>query len=189
MGKTPAKLPYRIITISGRVASGATTLSRHLSQKLNWTLWNGGEIYRKYSKEEDIPLDRTDLSSDDYHLKLDNYIKEKLKTEKNLIMESWLSGFDAQGIEGIFKIFVICSVDSVRVDRLVNRENITIEEAKVHLKRREEENIKKWQRLYKTDDFWNPRFYDLVIDTYTNGPTQTLEIALNALGFYPGINH
>jgi len=75
------------------------------------------------------------------------------------------------------------------VDRLVNRENITIEEAKVHLKRREEENIKKWQRLYKTDDFWNPRFYDLVIDTYTNGPTQTLEIALNALGFYPGINH
>ncbi|KKS73342.1 MAG: hypothetical protein UV46_C0077G0011, partial [Candidatus Gottesmanbacteria bacterium GW2011_GWC2_42_8] len=42
MGKTPAKLAHRIITISGRVASGATTLSRHLAHKLNWTLWNGG---------------------------------------------------------------------------------------------------------------------------------------------------
>jgi len=185
MGKTPAKLAHRIITISGRVASGATTLSRHLSQKLNWTLWNGGEIYRKYSKDADIPLERTDLSADDYHLKLDNYIKEKLKTEKNLIMESWLSGFDAQGIAGIFKIFIICSVDSVRVDRLVNRENITIDEAKEHLKRREEENFKKWQRLYKTANFWNRRFYDLVIDTYTNGPTQTLEIALQAISYYP----
>src|SRR3972149_11138494 len=189
MEKPPAKLAHRIITISGRVASGATTLSRHLAHKLNWTLWNGGEIYRKYSKDADIPLERTDLSADDYHLKLDNYIKEKLKTEKNLIMESWLSGFNAQGIAGIFKIFVICSVDSVRVDRLVNRENITIDEAKEHLKRREEENFKKWQRLYKADNFWNRRFYDLVIDTYTNGPTQTLEIALKALGFYQGINH
>ncbi|KKS98177.1 MAG: hypothetical protein UV73_C0003G0119 [Candidatus Gottesmanbacteria bacterium GW2011_GWA2_43_14] len=184
MDKSPVHLPHRVITVSGRVASGATTLSRELAKKLHWILWNGGEIYRQYAREKKIPLERTDLSPDGYHLKLDEYIKEKLATEKNLIMESWLSGFNAQGIDGVFKIFIVCSVDSVRVDRLVNREKITIDEAKLHLKRREEENIKKWKKLYKTADFWNPDHYDLIIDTYQNGPTETLEIALKAAGYY-----
>lgn len=182
MKRSPVSLPFRIITVSGRVASGATTLSHSLAEALNWELWNGGEIYRQYARNNHIPLERTDLSTDDYHLKLDKYIKDRLIKEKNLIMESWLSGYNARGIEGVYKIFVNCSVDSVRVDRLVNREKITIDEAKAHLKKREEENLSKWHRLYKENDFWNTKYYDLIIDTYQNGPTETLEIVLKALG-------
>ena len=100
-----------------------------------------------------------------------------------MIIESWLSGFDAQGIGGVYKIFVVCSEDSVRVDRLVNREKMTIEEAKNHLKTREEENLRKWEKLYGTRDIWNPKLYDLIIDTYTNGPQQTLDLALKAIGY------
>ena len=185
MVKTPISLLYRVITISGRVASGATTLSRGLAKTLDWHLVNGGEIYRQYAKENGIPLERTDLSGDEYHLKLDNYIKEKLKTEKNIIVESWLSGFDAQEIAGVYKIFVNCSSDALRVDRIVNRDKMTIEEAKEHLKRREEENLKKWERLYRTRDFWNPQLYDLVIDTYRYGPTETLNLVLSAIGYHP----
>lgn len=175
---------WRNITISGRAASGATTLSKALAQKLGWQLINGGEIYRQYALKNGIPLAETHKSADEYHLQLDNFIKEKLKTEQNLIIESWLSGFDAQGINGVFKIFIICSDDSVRVDRLVNRDKMTIEEAKQHLKIREEENLNKWEKLYHTRDFWNPALYDLVIDTYKNGPTETLEIALKAIGYH-----
>lgn len=185
MEKTPAILSYTAITISGHVASGATTLSKSLAQILNWSLFNGGEIYRKYAREKGIPLERTDLSSDDYHLKLDDYIKDKLKKEKKLIIESWLSGFDAQGIKGVFKIFVECSDFSLRVDRLVNREKMTIGEAKEHLTRREEENLKKWKKLYGTTDIWNPKLYDLVIDTYKFGPNETQNLALVALGYKP----
>ena len=174
---------WKNITISGRAANGATTLSRALSQKLGWQLINGGEIYRQYAQKNNIPLEKTTEVSDEYHLELDNYIKEKLRTEQNLIIESWLSGFDAAGIAGVFKIFVMCSDDSVRVDRLVNRDKMTIEEAKQHLKTREEENLKKWEKLYKTRDFWNPKLYDLIIDTYHNGPTETLNLALKALGY------
>lgn len=175
---------WRNITISGRVASGATTLSCSLAQKLSWSLINGGELYRIYAKEKGILLENTTASSDRYHLELDNFIKEKLKKENNLIIESWLSGFDAQGIKGIFKIFVTCSDDGIRIDRLVNRDKMTIEEAKKHLKTREEENLKKWERLYQTRDFWNPNLYDLVINTYTNGPTETLNLVLQAIGYY-----
>lgn len=174
---------WRNITISGRVASGATTLSHHLTESIGWQLINGGEMYRLYAKEQRIPLEKTTLSSDDYHLKLDAFIKDKLRTQSHLIIESWLSGFDAQGIADVFKIFVICPEDAVRVDRLVNREGMTVEQAKHHLKTREEENLKKWEKLYRTRDIWNPKLYDLVIDTYTNGPTEALDLALEAIGY------
>ncbi len=173
----------RNITVSGRVASGATTLSKALAQKLGWKLINGGELYRDYARKNGIPLEKTNLSEDKYHLELDQFIKDKLKNETQLIIESWLSGFDAQGIGGVYKIFVVCSEDSVRVDRLVNREKMTIEEAKNHLKTREEENLRKWEKLYGTRDIWNPKLYDLIIDTYKNGPEETLELALNAIGY------
>lgn len=172
---------WQNITVSGRTANGATTLSRKLAERLGWTLINPGEIYREYARKNNIPLEKTTQSEDLYHIDLDNFIKEKLKNEKNLIIESWLSGFDAQGISGVFKIFVTCSDDSVRVDRLVNRDKMTIEEAILHMKTREEENLIKWEKLYHTRDFWNPSLYDLVIDTYKNGPTETLEIALKEL--------
>lgn len=125
------------------------------------------------------------MSSDKYHLDLDIYIKNKLKKEKNIIIESWLSGFDAQGIGGVFKIFVSCSDDSLRVDRLVNREKMTIDQAIAHLKTREKENLKKWKKLYGTTDIWNPKLYDLVIDTFKYGPTETTNLALKALKLSP----
>lgn len=180
---------WRNITISGRAASGATTLSRGLEEKLGWQLINGGEIYRKYVQKNGIPLEQTNLSSDKYHLELDNFIKEKLKNAKHLIIESWLSGFDAQGISGVFKVYVICSDISVRIDRLVNRDKMTIEEAKKHLQTREEENLKKWERLYHTRDFANPNLYDLVIDTYASGPAETLNLVLQAVGYYNNKNN
>lgn len=176
-------MKWRNITVSGRAANGATTLSQKLAEKLNWTLINPGEIYREYAKKNGIPLAKTSQSSDRYHLDLDKFIKEKLKNENQLIIESWLSGFDAQNIPGVFKIFVDCSDEALRIDRLVNRDRMTIEEAKEHLKTREEENLAKWGKLYHARDFWNPNLYDLVIDTYKNGPTETLEIALKAIGY------
>jgi len=174
---------WRNITVSGKAASGATTLSKSLAEKLGWQLINPGEMYREYSKKNGIPLEKTTESEDKYHIDLDNFIKEKLKSQQHLISESWLSGFDAQGIPGVFKILVICSDDSVRIDRLVNRDKMTIEEAKEHLRTRQEENLVKWEKLYHTRDFWNPTLYDLVIDTYKNGPTETLEIVLKAIGY------
>lgn len=183
--ESPIILPkWKNITVSGRAASGATTLSKKLAETLGWKLINGGEIYREYAKKNGIPLAETTKSEDTYHIDLDNFIKEKLRNEKNIIVESWLSGFDAQHIPGVFKIFVTCSDDSVRVDRIVNRDNMTIDEAKQHLKQREKENLIKWEKLYHTRDFWNPNLYDLLVNTYTTGPAETLEVALQALGFF-----
>ena len=171
----------RNITISSKAATGSTTLARSLSEKLGWQLILGGELVREHVKKNGIPLEETGQTSDQLHLDLDNLIKEKLQKENHLVIESWLAGFDAQKIPGVFKILLLCPDDAVRIDRLVNRDRMTIDEAKRHLQIREEENIKKWEKLYHTRDFWNSKLYDLTIDTYANGPTETLEIALKAL--------
>ncbi len=170
----------RNITISSKAATGSTTLARSLSEKLGWQLILGGELVREHVRKNGIPLEETSRTSDQYHLDLDNLIKEKLRKENHLVIESWLAGYDAQGIPEVYKILLTCPDDAVRIDRLVNRDKMTIEEAKYHLQTREEENIKKWEKLYLTKDFWNPKMYDLVIDTYANGPTETLEIAMKS---------
>ena len=80
-------------------------------------------------------------------------------------------------------MLLICSHEDIRVDRVVNRENITIEEAKNWMFQRENENVTKWKKLYGDYDFWSSKYYQLVIDTYSSGPMETLGIVLDKLGF------
>ena len=64
------------------------------------------------------------------------------------------------------------------------RDSVTVEEAKNHLAQRENANLTKWKRMYGVDDFWDPKYYDLVINTYSHGPAETLDIVLQSLGYY-----
>ena len=99
----------------------------------------------------------------------------------------------AQGVEGVLKVLLVCE-DSLRIDRLVNRDGITVDEAKIKIKQREYENAKKWTRVYQKEwqlwlpkdkqkpfDFWRPDLYDLVIDTYSNSKEETLKKVMEVL--------
>ena len=178
------KLKYKDITVSGLVCTGSTTLATSLAQKLGWEHRNSSQVLRDYMKKRGLSLEQTTKSPDKLHLETDNDVKEKLKTGGNQVFEGMLAGFMAQGIQGVLKVLVICPDDAVRIDRLVNRDKMTIEKAKKHIKIREEENLKKWSRLYGVSDFWDPKYYDLVINTYSHGPTETLDVVLQALGYY-----
>jgi cytidylate kinase len=125
-------------------------------------------------------------------------IREKLSNEEGWIIESWLSGFMAQNIPRTLKILMVCSDDAVRIDRIVNRDEISVEEAKNNALTRYQDNLSKWQRMYKKEwdewlvktgkvpadaelDFWRPDIYDLVIDTYSHNQQETLKLALDAI--------
>ena len=72
------------------------------------------------------------------------------------------------GLPHVLKVLLQCD-DALRIDRVVNRDNLSVEEAKKHLQEREEANLKKWERMYGVSDFWDPKHYDLVINTYAHG--------------------
>ena len=181
------------ITISGRIASGTTTLAQNLSKETGWELLEGGELFRKF--HEEILNDATELEvsnrPDEIDLDYEEMIKKILKEKEHRIIQSHLSGFDAQGIPGIFKILVICEDEEgsdhrdIRIDRLVNRKKISVENAKKEITEREDKNLIKWRRLYANNDqnwvYWNPDYYDLVINTYSNNAEDSLKLVLKKI--------
>ena len=180
------------ITISGRIGSGATTLAQKLSKVLGWEMLEGGQIMRRINQEVGADVVETNKRPDHFDLEYEEMVKKILREEKNRIVQSHLAGFDAQEIEGVYKILVVCEDEEendkkdIRIDRLVNRDKISVEEAKNEVIEREKRNLEKWRRLYADNDeawvYWDKKYYDLIINTYSHNKEETLKIALKALG-------
>ncbi len=183
----------RNITISGRIATGKTTLANNLAKTLNWNVLDGGQIVRKFVKEQGLHIKDTHKRPDAFDLEFEELLKNLLKKENNYVIQSHLAGFDAQGIDGIFKILLICENDrgedkaSIRIDRLMNRDEITSDEAKEEILEREQKNLEKYRRLYADNDpewvYWDPKYYDLLVNTYSLTKQGTLDYVLEKLGF------
>lgn len=164
------------ITVSGRIGSGATTLAKKLSEHLGWEMLDGGKIFRKLSEEKDMDINKTNERPDKFDLEYEDKITRMLKNEEKNIIQSHLAGYDARGIPGVFKILVITEDGSgedkmdIRIDRLMNRDGSSVEDAKVAVKQREDQHLMKFRRLYADNDpnwvYWDKKYYDLVINTY-----------------------
>ncbi len=200
---------YKNITISGLPGSGSTTLLNLLKDNeelkfAGWTGFSGGEFMRVYAKEKGLFQEKAGLHhssadyEDEFDRKVDMGIREKLTNEKGWIIESWLSGFMAQGVKGTLKILVFCSDKAVKVDRVVNRDRVTANEAIENIHKRYLENLTKWQRMYSKEwqewvvktgkvksndviDFWRANLYDVVIDTYSKNQQETLQVVIDAI--------
>ncbi len=182
----------RIITVSGRIAAGSTTLAKNLSKTLKWRHIEGGDIFWERVRSK-LGLDSKDTNKrpDDEDKIFDSELKKILAEEKNLIVETKLAGFNAQEIPGVFKVLVICQDDhgqdhiDIRIDRFINREESSIEEAKTELIERERNDIEKWRRIYADNDpnwvYWDPKYYDLVVNTYSSNPSDSLKLVLNSI--------
>ncbi len=191
--KTPFDIPgIKNITISGRIGAGATTLARHLAKKTNWELLEGGDLFEKIHKE--LGVSQTDVCKrpDSFDLAYEAKIKEILGTKTHCIIQSHLAGFDAQGIEGVYKILVICRDEEgddkadIRIDRLMNRDGISLEEAKHEILEREKQNLEKFRRLYANNDqnwvYWDAKYYDLVVNTYSHNQEEAFQYVLDKIG-------
>lgn len=178
------KLKYNNITISGGIAVGTTTLFNNLKPYLRpygWRFKSTGEFIRQYTQEKINPV--ATLVSDDFDRKIETKVAKTLEKEKKWVIEGWLSGFVARNIKTTLRILLICSEESLRIDRVVNRDKITIREAKKMIKTRENGNLKKWRRIYGNYNFFDPKYYHLVIDTYSSGPLETVGKVLDRLGY------
>lgn len=182
----------RIIAVSGRIASGSTTLAKKLALHLDWKHIEGGEIFWEAVRQR-MQLDAKDtgLRPDEEDVLFDAQLKKIIAEDKNIILETKLAGFNAQDVKGVYKILVICEDEhgndqtQIRIDRLVNREGITVDKAKLEVVEREKSDLDKWQRLYADGDtnwtYMNHDYYDLVINTFILNKEQSLQKVLEAL--------
>lgn len=191
--KEPQDIPgIRIIAVSGKIGAGSTTLAKHLAKHFGWKHLEGGEIFwEAVRKRLDLLPKDTNLRPDEEDELFDKQLKEILAHDKHIILETKLAGFNAQGIDGIFKILIVCEdrdgVDqmNVRIDRLVNREGIPVQEAKEEVLEREKNDLEKWRKLYADNDqdwvYWKKEYYDLVINTFSHNPDETFHTAREAI--------
>lgn len=183
----------RNITVSGRIGSGATTLAAGLAEKLGWEMLDGGKLFRKFTKEMGASIIESSKRPDHLDLDYEEKIKTMLREKNHQIIQSHLAGFDAQGIDGVFKILVVCEdpqghdKTEIRIDRLVNRDKVSIDEAKHEVSERERQNLEKWRRLYAKIDprwvYWDKKYYDLIINTYSHNQEEALQAALDRVGY------
>ena len=202
-----SKYFYNNITISGLPGGGSTTLLKLLKEELKldgWRGFSGGEFMRAYALEKGLFRQDAGIHHDSRHYEddfdrlIDYGMKEKVSQEEKWIIESWLSSFMAQGVPGVLKVLIYCSDDSVRIDRIVNRDKVTVEKAKLNMLDRYHANLSKWSRMYKKEwekwvvlegkatsnepiNFWKDNLYDLVIDTYSTNQQETLQKVLKKL--------
>jgi cytidylate kinase len=178
------QLKYDNITISGGVAVGKNTLRDNLLPFLEpygWKFKSAGQIVRDYTNEHKLPL--ATLVSDEFNKNLEDEIRKILETEKNWMVEAWLGGFTARHLQNTLRILLVCTHNELRVDRVANREKVSILEAKHLIKDREQTNFDKYHKLYGEYNFWDPKYYHLVIDTYSSGQLETVGIVLDELGY------
>jgi predicted cytidylate kinase len=188
-------LKYSSVAISGPPGAGRSTLLKNLKaivDPLGWETFSGGDWARQFAIKNGNhdPNDQTHHKATDYGEDIDHQIdlalREKLSNpQTHVAVESWIAGWNMRGLNHVLKVLLNCD-DALRIDRVVNRDNLTVEKAKIHLHDREEANLNKWSKMYgvpKTD-FWDLKHYDLVINTYSHGPQETLNLVLQALGYF-----
>ncbi|MBI2443289.1 MAG: cytidylate kinase family protein [Candidatus Levybacteria bacterium] len=189
----PIEIPgVRIVTISGRIGAGSTSLAKSLSKLFGWKHLEGGEIFwEAVRKKMGLDPKDTDLRPDEEDMLFDEQLKKILREDSDVILETKLAGFNAQNIDGVFKILVVCEdrngVDqaAIRIDRLVNREHVSVDEAKQEVVEREKNDLEKWRKMYAAGNtewvYYNPSYYDLVINTFDHNPEESVKLALSAL--------
>lgn len=196
----PKPLKYSSIAISGPPGAGRSTLLKNLKpivEALGWETFSGGEWARQFAIEQGNhdPNDPTHHLATDYGEDIDHQIdlalREKLTNPQvHVAVESWIAGWNMRGLPHVLKVLLICD-NSLRIDRVVNRDNLTVEEAKNHLREREDTNLGKWSRMYNVSatEFWDSKHYDLIINTFSTGPKETVNIVLQALGYFNRDEH
>jgi len=183
----------RIIAISGRIASGSTTLAKQLAKQLAWKHIEGGEIFwEAVRKRLGLDAQETDKRPDSEDVLFDRKLKEIIEKDTNIVLETKLAGFNAQNVPGVFKVLVVCEDENgndhteIRIDRLVNREGISILKAKEEVVEREKNDLAKWRKLYANGDpswsYLDKKYYDLVINTFDHNKEDALKLVLTELG-------
>lgn len=169
-----------VISITGDLASGQSTVSKMLAEDLNFELYRNGKYFRKLAIEKGMSV--TEFG--EYvakHPEIDRQIEksatEYVLTHKNIVIDAKM-GFYA--VPDSFKVYLKVDIDiaAARAFADPNRkrsENLpTLELQKADMIKRTKNDIKRYENLYgvRKDDMSH---YDFVLDTGSLTPEQVLQ--------------
>ncbi|MBI2029472.1 cytidylate kinase family protein [Candidatus Gottesmanbacteria bacterium] len=171
---------YKKITISGLICTGKTSLFWGLQEKLIWPTFSASQFFRDYSRTHNLSLEKAEEQSNILTRKIDTRMADMLKSSGNIIVEGWMAGIMADELGGVLRILLTCS-DQERIHRFANREQLSLKEAEVRVKQRENNLFKVLNKIYKRLDFLDRKNYNLIIDTTSLSKEETVATVLQKL--------
>ena len=172
------------VTISGHPGSGTSTLVDGLCNSLNWTMINGGQIFRDMADERGVTLEEFGqqcMDDDSVDQALDKLLVEAMLSEESPnIVESRLAGWWAfKNNMQCPRIWIDVS-ERVRAERVVNREGGSIEDQVNLIRERMDYDGARYMRFYGID-INSQEPYTCVIESDQMDAEQVLQLVLTHL--------
>lgn len=171
-------MKYKNIVISGDVGTGTSTLAKGLATKLGWEHLSAGDIFRPYFKEKNIPLWNKSKIPDSFDKEIDNGFLEKMKTSNDIVFDSHYGGWFARDLDRVFKILLTTDKE-VATKRIIDRQH-THKETSKEIEMRRKQLGNKFKKIYSSDNYEEPKYFHLVIDTTHIGVEETINKSLRA---------
>ncbi|MEM2941950.1 MAG: AAA family ATPase [Candidatus Bathyarchaeia archaeon] len=152
-----------VITVGGLHGTGKTTYARSLSTDLGYRHVSAGDLFRMMAEAKGLTLDELNrLAESDPAV--DKEIDQRIKDEAargGVVLDGQLAAWMAEDAD--LKILLIAPRD-VRIARIAQREQISLQEAEESTLAREGMERERYMRLYGID-VADPSVYDLIVDT------------------------
>lgn len=161
---------YRSIAISGPIASGTSTTGKSLAEKLGLKYHSAGEFFREYAIKNNFPLHDKEQIPDEIDKKIDTELTQNAK-EGDTVVDAHYIGYFTHNMPHVLKVLLTCDYE-MRIGRAATRIQPETEE---EIRLREEGLDKKFRKIYANENFLDPKFFDLIIDTTSTKPEEVVE--------------
>ncbi len=165
-----------IIAISGLTGSGKNTLGELLAKKLGYRLVC--PTFKDLAAKEGVTLmefQQRAAADPDIDRKFDAALKEQAAAG-DCVVTTWLGPWMLDADVRI-KVKV---ADRIRAERIAKRDGMTTKEALAHLLARDDQNRKRYKKLYNID-IDDEKIFDAVLNGGRNKPEKLLKQALKVI--------
>jgi len=154
-----------LLTVSGPPGSGKSTNAEILAERFDLEYISGGDIFRQLADERGYtPVEFNELAEEEEQIDkdLDRRLRTIAATRDDVLLESRLAGWLAA--ENADLRFWLDAPLGVRAERIADREDKTVAEARATTERREQSEAKRYADLYDID-IHDLSIYDAALNT------------------------
>lgn len=172
-----------IISLSGQLGSGKSTIGKMLASKLGYTFYSTGSVQRKIASERGMTtlelnqLSMTDPSIDE---QIDSVFKNLALQNENFVVDSRLGFFFIPSSLKI-KLNVETTVAAKRIfsdsTRSEEKKYDSVQDAEKSLLERRSLEVERFKKLYQVD-IDNEANFDLIIDTTYKTPEEIVNFII-----------
>lgn len=170
-------MKYRSIVLSGPVAAGTTTATKALSEKLNLKFQSAGDYFRKYLLKHNIHISDIQKIPAEIDKKIDAESTKIVEKGDGIVFDSLYLGYFCRDMPHVLKVLLTAD-ENIRIKRALARVHTHKETAQDVRKRDKAQDIK-FRKLYADENFLDPKFFDLIIDTTNISEDETVEKIIN----------